>query len=559
MAGVQLKLIREHPWRHLPAGQLGTPNADTTTHGRPAATLGASNGPADPVLVWVANFRDDGDVTHIYHYDDSTATFSANLISAADGTALWPAAPAAADLHYAGSTDIAFKHVCYGLKLGADINWDTKLQYWSGAAWTDMTLGTEYTINRVDNGEVVDDDDFFATEDGGIFAINLFPDLMTGWAKTVINAVNAYWIRINIVAVTSTTVIPQKDGATIYAQRSNYVEVPAASIKGDSWPIACIRGWAPSGGDEHPDKPNISRVLIGAKSDSEDGKVDLDNFEPMLNCGNQDNPGAWTVLYDTDSAAAADIGYPGGFKATTSFATDGTLLVRLKFTGVGVAPSYRGEYRVFVGFKQIGGVAGDVSLSARVFNGEELDFDPHTDLLLYSSLSHDLGIEVADLGLIQLPRSRTYDNDPYTPVNVALHLLAERAGGSTATLEWAWVYLWPVQDGSVGIDDPVTDSNRGSSALRGGSYFELDNGCVANRTVKFQHHGNNEISPSEEYARFDRPIEFRNLGKRTRLYFLMEHYTSEGWATEPLIASLGVALAVEVFFHYRYLMLRGGD
>ena len=552
---VQMTLVREHPWRTKPPGQLGS--TDTTVLGRPAITLGPSNGPASPQIVWVANFRDDGDVTHVFAFDDSAGTFSANLISAADGTALWPAAPAASDLHYAGSTDIAFKHVCYGLKIGAVTNWDTKLQYWSGAAWTDLTLGTEYTINRIEGGEAIDDDDFFASQDGGDFAINLFPDRLTGWAKTVINGVNAYWIRIIIVSVTSTTTLPQKNGATIYAQRTPYVEVPAASLEGDTYPLTCIRMWAPSGGDETPDKPNISRILIGAKSDSEDGVVDLDDFEPMLNAGNQDNPGAWAVTYGTDTSAVSDIGYPGGAKARTTFATDGTLTTRVMFTGTDVVQAYRGEYRVLVAFQQVGGVAGDVTMTARVFVGEELDFDPHTDILEFSSLSADLGLEVADLGLIQIPRSRVYANDPLEPLNVAIHLLAERAGGSAAVLDWAWLYLFPVQEGSVGVDDPVTDSSRGSSALRGGSYLELDNGCIANRTVKFQYHADSTISPSEEWPRFNKPIEFRNLGKRTRLYFLMEHFSTEGWAIEPLVASLGEAMAVEVFMHYRFLFLSG--
>jgi len=554
---VTMKLVREHPWRSKPPGQLGSD--DVAVLGRPAITLAPSNGPASPLLAWVANFRDNADVDFVYWRDDSLAAWSGNMKGAADGTALFPAAPAANDYHLIGGTDVPFKHVCYGIKLGGVYTWDTKLQYWSGAAYTDMVLGTHYTINQIEGGKALTDDDFFKSNDSGYFAINLFPDTMTGWTKRVDGAGpdNAYWIRLLIVSVASTTVVPQKNGDAIYAQRTPYVEIPATALPGDTFPFNAIRMWAPSGGSEVAGKPNISRVLIGAKSDSDDALVDLDDFEPMINCGNADNPVAWTVTYDTDTSAVADVGYPGGFKARTTFATDGTLLVRLEAVGDGVLPAYRGDYRVLVGFQQVGGAAGDVSITARVFVGEDAASDPHTDILEYESLSADRGLEVADLGLVQLPRARSYANDPMQAIDVAVHLMAERVGGSAAVVDWAWIYLFPVQEGSVGLDDPVTDSTRGSSALRGGSYLELDSGCIANRTAKVQQDAGGDASISEEWARFAKPIEFRNLGKRHRLYFLILHFSSDGWGVEPLVASMGEGMAVEIFMHYRYLFLRG--
>jgi hypothetical protein len=565
LVGVQMSILREHPWRTKEPGVHGVEENedDAVLHGRPGIDLAPSDGPSspDPILVHVANFRDTFDLTHIYHRDDSAAAWSGNLIAAANGTALLPAAPAINDYHLMGSTAGPFKHACYGITTGSVHSANLQLQYWSGAAYTPMTLGVEYTLQRVDDGESLNDNGIFRVPGGGFFVFNFFPHLMPGWAahNDGPGPSNAYWIRVFLVAVTSWTTVPTKNADTIYAQRKNYVEVPAASIKGDTYPLACIRGWSPSGADEDPTNASISRVLIGAKSDSEDGIVNLDDFEPMLNAGNAGNPGVWAATYGLDTSAVADIGYPGAVKARTTFATDATLQVRVMFTGTAIAPAYRGDYRVLVGVQQIGGIAEDITISGRIFVGEELDDDPHADLREAIMLSHDLGIEVVDLGLIQIPRSRSYRADPLAGINVGIHLLAERTGAAGPVLDWAWVFLLPVLEGSVGADDPVTDAIRGSSALRGGSFLEIDNGCVANRTVKFQHHGNNTIALAEEWGRFDKPIEFRNLAQRTRLYFLMLHYTSEGWGVEPLIASLGPQLTVEIFMHYRYLFLRGED
>ena len=547
LVGVQMTIIREHPWRSRPPGTLG-----------PAIVQYNNGGPADPSLVHVANFRDQTNVTHIYHYDDSAGVWSANLIAAASTTPLWPAAPLFPDFHLIGSSVGPFKHVAYGILVSAVINWNTKLEYWGGAAYLDMVLGVHYTLFRSSGGEILDDNQFFVVVGGGLFIINLFPPAMTGWTTHADGpgGIGAWWIRIKVVSVTGTTMIPQKNADAIYAPRRNHIEIPAAAIKGDTFPLANIRMWTPSGGGSSVGKSNLSRVLIGAKSDSEDGVVNLDDFEPMLNAGGAQNPAAWGVTYGIDTSMAFDKAGPGNQYALTTFATDGTFQTRVKFLGTAILPAYRGEYRLLVGVAQTGGNAGDISVGGRVFVGGIADEDPHSDTREAFTLGHDAGIEVLDLGLIQIPRSRAYSADTLASINLGIHLQSARYTG-TGILAWLWIYLFPVLEGSVGVDDPVTDAIRGSSALRGGSYLDIDNGLIANRTLKFQLQGTDPV-PADEWGRFNRPIEFRNIGKRTRLYFLMLHY-SLGWGEEPLIASLGNHMAVELFMHQRYLFLRGSD
>src|SRR3990167_1083744 len=246
MQNVGLAIEREHPWSSHAPNTLPT-----------ASPLTASDGPASPTMVHVANFRDDGNLTHVF--SDDGGAFSANLISAASATALWPAVPVANDALYFGSTDIAFKHAMLALVQAGNQNWDLALEYYNGADWnTALTLGTDYTLFRGDGAEITSLDDLFAY--AGILSINFFPK--SDWATVAVNAVTAYWLRLRVTAFTSGATIPQKDGSTIYSQRKNYVEIPATSLKGDSPQTTLIRLFAPSGGGATAGKANLSPILI---------------------------------------------------------------------------------------------------------------------------------------------------------------------------------------------------------------------------------------------------------------------------------------------------------
>ena len=372
------------------------------------------------------------------------------------------------------------------------------------------------------------------------------------------NAVNAYWIQLEEThagpAYATNPVMHATE--TAYAQKNNYVEIPAASIKGDSSPITNIRLWTPAGGDEDTAFANLSRILIGAKS--EHGNVDLDDFEPFLNAGNVDNPGACTLTYGDDSSSVADTEAPGGFHGYCDFAVTETMAKRVTFELDDLLPSYDGEYRLLVGVQQIGGDAGDVITKGRTYIGGVGDSDPHTDTRKKKTRGVSNGFEVLDLGFVRYPLSRAYYADSLASTDIAVEILMERITGA-AVMRIYFAYLFPVSEGAVGIDDPVTDTATGSSALRGGNVIDIDAGMVADRNQKYMVVGSTLV-PAQEWGRFNRPIEFKNRAVRTRLYFLMLHFAEgNSWNTEPLIATPGCHLACEIFMGYRYATLRGAD
>ena len=532
---LRIDLTRENPWRSAVPGTLGS-----------AKTLTATDGPASPTMVQLANFRDDIVLTTVLHYDSSLTSYSGNLLSAASGTALFPAAPGVDDLFYVFSAG-PFKHVEVGITTAGVYNWAIQWEYYDGSAWQSLAYGTDITCFSENGGEVTVNELFKYT---GQWSINLFPP--SDWATNATFS-NAYGIRAHLTTVTSTTTVPEKDGTTIYAQRTNYFEIPASVIAGDSPPTLAFRAWAPSGGDENEGPANISRIIMGAKSRGIDGSAD--QFCYSLNAGTASNPSAWAVSYGTDASGTADVQSPGGRRCSVSFATDTTSQVRVTMTGTAVMSKWTGEYLPMLRVQQIGGAAGDTSVSIASFAGGSGASDPNVPSPEIALRGADAGPEVVTFPLLRLPPSRVYDADALASMDLIFKIYASRATGSS-TLRVYDLLLMPVDEGVVGMDDAALDTTNGNGALRGGALLDLDAGLIADRTIKQVVDSSGNIKPVGAWARMNRPIPFENLATKHRIYALMLCYPSS-WGGEPLTAPLGMQLAIEVFAHTRYALLRG--
>jgi len=532
LSGLEMAVIRAHPWESGTSGTLGS-----------ALTLSPSNGTGSPTLVQVANFRDDEAIDTI-KVDDG-GVFGSNFASTA-AFSLFPTVPVANDALYVGAPG-PWKHVVFRIGTAANWNVGIAVEYWNGASWATAIQGQHWSSFNKDAGSHISNDLF---SEIGEWSINVIPPV--DWAATTVDGGSKRWFRFRISSVTSSTTVPANATYAPYTQRNPYVAIPASSIKGDSPPVFNMRMWSPAGGTSSPGVATISRVLIGAKSRN------LSSFTSHLNAGGQDNPGAWTTAYGTDGASATGTSAPGGAHCAVSFSTDSSMTSRVQFTGSQLLDDYVGEYLVFVRCQQIGGDPGDISLMVRTYLGGNSFVDTSLDSREEKTRGADQGNEVLDFGLLMIPFVRAFNADDMGTVSILFQIHAERHTG-TSILRIYDLILMPVDEGVVAVDDPVSDSSTGRSALRGGTALDLDAGVIADRTIKYRFISDHLI-PMETWGRQNRPVPFENLNTATRLYFLMLHYPANGtWGEAPLVSSLGCHLAVELYGRYRYSILRGND
>ena len=530
LINVGLSLELEFPWR-----------ADQPSSIPTALSLTASDGPAAATQVHLANFRDAVAITHIM---DKVAAAYANVIP---GDTLQLGDNQNNELLW-GSTDQPLKHVVIPKLATAGVLVDTTLKLYQGIAgpgWTESVLGTDYTCYP---GSTLEECLEQTAED---IVISINP--IATHAKHNEPGVNAYWIRLReeegIPDYTTDPVMHATQAS--YAQASNYFEIAAAQLKGDHPVKSLIRLRCPTGGAAVAGLGTPSRFIMGSRSNH----LGADEFEPMLNAGNQDNPGVWTVTYDADTTSQAQPNAPGGYEAVTTFVADTSMLARCIFTGTDMLQYYRGKFEVFVGYWQDAGADEDINIRATFLIGTDAVTAPQRSTGTATSLLGDRWT-VASLGEIELPFGQLTDDDVLTE-DLVIKILAELTAGA-ADINWGWIYLNPINEWSGGLNDPLTNTDDGPSALRGATLIDFDNGVLARRAQKFLvQQPANVLIPAENWE-YTGSLPSIEPNRQTRIYVMQLRYDTD-WGVAPLIAEPGMHMTAEVFTHPGYILLRGDD
>lgn len=513
-----------------------------------ALTLTATDGPASPTKVHIANFRDDANITHKKNHDDSAGTYA----DITTGSTLFSSPVAQNDAIYIGSTDQPIKNIVIP-KLGTAGNLTTttlKLYYYSGT-WDELTLGTDYTIYPG-----ADFEESFEQNTDDI-VINIKPP--SDWTTVAVDGATAYWIEIRETnASPSYSQNPVANSSDdFYAQRKDYIEFANTILKGNEKAKCRLVMKAPYGGDENEGFANHSRILAFARSQS----LGANQFVPTLNAGNQDNPTNVTCTAGTDASFDADPTAPGGTRCTVDFSGDETLVKRLTYTLTNKLEYYIGEFRPFLVCQQIGGSAGDLEIMLRVLIGSTDAYAPKLDTDEIPTEGADQGKELLELGIynpggtIKIPFGRIENADSLSNINLYFEIHAKRTTGS-ATLRIYELFLGAVDELSIDYEDPVSDSVSGGSALRGDTGLEDDSGVIADRTFKFINATSAPVL-AETWTRGGKPPMFEPA-THYRVYFKQAHFPAGGtWGTGPLIASYGMHLTFEMYAHNIYYALRG--
>ena len=373
------------------------------------------------------------------------------------------------------------------------------------------------------------------------------------WVVDTVNGQgNRYWIRITLTMGGIWTTAPANGTYVVYNQHTPEVRVPAASLKGDVPPFVLKRLKSPDGGDEDNTMCSMSRIVVGAKSRG------LDNFVSRLNCGNDGNPGDWVVTYGSDTVAVADPQAPGGFRADCTFTLVTTQAMRARFTGTAMLSDFTGEYRVFLRYSQTSGDAEEISIKLRVKINSNDTYAPAFETgEVFSAGTYDRAlIDLIPGDTLLIPFLEITNADALA-ANLIFEIWAEQNSGS-ANLEMIDLILIPADEWIADLNDPISDPDAGSSALRGLNILDVDSGIIENRTIKnIIDDTAGEIIPVETWSRRSSPIELEP-NQDVRLYYLIGHYT-DGWGEGPFLSENMQGFLAEMYQQACYFYLRGAD
>jgi hypothetical protein len=532
-------------WRDAIPGVIGTAKSLTRV---PAGTGAWEFATEQPL----ANYHDEHNISHIFVYDASGTSWSANQYGVLTTWNLFNAAPAVGDILYIGADDPFFNVMFYLGTAGVGTGVTFVYEYSDGAAgWPAMTLGTHLTLYP--------DTEPWIGKTGYIGLSWLGSNLTNAWAVETVNGVaSKFWIRVRITAIaTSFGTSPANLDVAAFNDRWNWIEVPAASIVGDAPPYTMLRLKAPAGGTQAVSFANHSRIIIGAKSRN------LPTFRSNLNLGNDGNPAAWTCTYGTDASAAAGPQSTGGDHCAVTFATNITMVKRVTLTGVDVAASWVGEYRPFLRVTQSGGAAGDLAVRLRVVLDATTAYATSVngpDVALKGTSALGGHYELVDLwpkDVLRIPFTRFMNADVLTNADLLFEIYASRGSGAATMLMYDLILI-PIDEWSVVLDDPVTDIVNGSSALRGLTLLDDDSGVIEDRTVRsILSAAGGTVWPAETWSRHGLPLRL-NPGVKHRIYFLAGHYPAgQAWGDKPLCSRPGMMLMASVFTHNVYFDVRG--
>lgn len=527
-----INIVREHPWR---SGIPGTLPA--------ASTLTATNGPANQTLVQVANYRDVTALSHIYNYDASLTTFSANL-AGTGGITIWSVASAtpAVEDYICFGADRPVRNIVIPLQAVGVYNASVVVEYAKGGAsptWVGLTEGSN--VSTYPLGPLAS---IFKTETGD-WVLNVNPG--SDWALATINSVSKYWIRIRLSAVTSFTTTPISHGSyVVYNQRSPFIDIPTTATKGDAPSRFMLRMRTPSGGGTVPGMLNTSRIIIGAKS------ISVATFTSHFNCLAGALPSGWGISAGTDTSFITDPTAANGTSGSITFATTPSMTMRVQLRGTALMQAQCGLYRAYLIGGQTGGAAGDITAKIRTIVGGTAITNPMLDSIQTKTITLAQW-QIMDMGYIHVPFTELVAADT-TNTDLVYEIHAARASG-TAVFKIDQLVLIPVDEWAVTLDDPLTTPTIGSSALRGSCVLDLDGGILQKRAIKYVRIGTIQY-PAETWLQGGQ-APYLNPATRYRLYFLMGHYTGGTFGISALAANPGMHLAVSVYQHDSFLSLRG--
>ena len=535
-----LYIEREPYWRSHAPGTLSTA----------LALVNAENAAANGTRQLVGNFYGEVPLSHVYAYDNSETAFSANLVASSSYNhfEVSGSTPAVNDIMYFGSNTKAFHTLVLNLSASYTADGFVDAQYYNGS-WVD--------INAAFGGS-------FPYQVGGASRVYVDgygnPRSVTIGAKddfatVAINSVTAYWIRLQLRDTPTGTATQATVPA--YTLKHNYIEIPATTIDGDSPPkmMIALRG-AGTTSASNPSMMKLSRIYMGAKSRG------LTNFQSCWGFNNQAN-GDFTVGAGTDGTITDDAEAPGGQSLRISFATTETKALRVALDDSQIE-DYIGKYRCFLRAQQIGGSAGDCTVSIRfvVEYAASVQEASVYETATKAFVSTDSNAELIDFGIVNIPSTGINTGDTLDNADNTLKIgvYATRSTGA-GVLRLYDVVLLPIDEWSCVLNDPIQDTSVTATCFMTNRTLQFDSGVLAKRTsITITPIDDGTIPSHFPLADWELRGVYPDLlpDRQYRIYVLMAYYNGT-FGTLPFLSSAGSIACCEIYAHEQWELLRGAE
>jgi hypothetical protein len=459
-------VIERGPWlSNVPGEETAT--AASASESYDGRTLGNvdSAGTVTPVTtkdVYVANKNNIANLTDIYNYDASLATFSSNLMDAALPFTLFPAGPAIDDAVYFGidtsvSNSGPFSNLVFDIGTAANYNASLVWEYWNGSAWA-----TVIVIMITSDATTQSASTYFQTA----LVTSVSWSQPTNWATTSINGITGYWLRVRDFDGGGWTTRPTQQNRDIYSAVWPYARVGSDQVGGDLPALLRLR-YTERNADLNVLASRIaaSRLIVALRSESRGA-----DFTPFLNCSDEQNVFGITLTAKTNTVVGNDLTTPTGRRYTYSPVGAEAMATRLIIGIFGgataLADQYVGQFRLFLRARQESGAAGDIEIRI----GLDLIGTGNTDNIIFYTptlaLTNTGQPELLDFGQITLPGVPLAPADSGDFPSFFLRIQAS-ATSATPSLrfydlilmpvdEWSGEFLAPAETGAYSLDDETS-------------------------------------------------------------------------------------------------------
>jgi hypothetical protein len=484
--------------------------------------------------VYIANKHNRSQLTNV-HIDDGGA-LGRNIMGRGVPFDLLPAVPAATDAVYFG-VDTTFPDTGPFCSLVFDIQTaitgvtGTIWEYWSGAAWSTLTVQDNTNADGAGTG--------VAFDTVGVNSVHWVQP--SNWATNNPGmGVTGYWVRMRVTAAAGATA-PVQQNRDVYTILWPYVEVDGDEVRGDIEALLRAMLYNQSKGrvSPNPDLPS-SRVVAGLRSTNRGT-----DFTPYLNMADEQNPGGVFLQLGVGASYANDVTTATGRRVDVTRGAGTSTNVIVSIFPATLVNEYRGKHHAFLRAYQTNGSSGDVEVWLRV---QWYNQDLHVGERSIFQNTNDW--QLIDFGRVDLLSGFRGDE---TTGQIDLIVEIENVSGGSVTLRLYELVLMPVDEWSV--DTHEVNATVGET-LDSTVYLDVDSVLHPKRSLR-------ALIRSAIAATLDNiwniwswisasPAKLQ-ANATQRMWFLSTRENgTDDWRSEPYVAFSSQFYAVA-----RYLSMRG--